>query len=210
MTNKERWDMNFELVKEYLDEFGRFPNSNESFKNTNIGNWLFRQGYLYRKGKLKQYKIDKLKNINFPFNLRHQMAVNRNTKWEYHVKLFLEFNDKYGRFPCTNDTYKGYDIGGWINYLRNNKAKLSKERIEQLDSIGFIWSSNEYQWMKKYNLLKEYIEEYGKQPSNRTIYKGENLGTWCMSQRGSKKGYLSCKLTEERIQLLDKLNFRWN
>lgn len=113
MTNKEKWDMNFELVKEYLDEFGRFPNSNESFKNTNIGQWLFVQGYLYRKGILKkQYKIDKLKSINFPFNLRAQITVDRNTKWEYHVKLFLEFNDKYGRFPCTNDTYKGYNIGG--------------------------------------------------------------------------------------------------
>ena len=29
------------------------------------------------------------------------------------------------------------------------------------------------------NLLKEYVNEYGKLPTHRTVYKEQNIGIWC-------------------------------
>lgn len=206
----KQWNETFDLTKEFVTEFGRFPNSTESFKGVNIGFWLFTQGYLYRKGELKEWRSEKLKTIYFPFSLKGQKIMSLEERWQKNFKLLVEFNDKYGRLPYTCDTFKGHNIGKWVNYLRSNKRKLTYEQIEQLDSVGFIWDMNNYLWMSKYNLLKEYINKFGKLPSVRTIYKNVNLGLWCCTQRQIRKHTCTGLLTEERIQLLDKVNFRWN
>lgn len=212
VTWDKSWNKKFELTKDFLKVFGRFPNSNETYKNHNIGYWCYLQRYMYKKGTLKEWRYDKLKTIDFPFNIKESVLAKGNKRWNEMFELMLEFRDKYNRLPYTNDTFKGENIGNWCIRQRilRKENHIREDRIKALDSIGFVWDINNYLWMEKYNLLKEYIQEYGKQPSTRTVYKGENLGSWCLVQRGTRKGYFKGKLTEERIQLLDKINFRWN
>lgn len=207
-----KWDNTFDIVKEFVTEFGRFPNSAESFKDTNIGYWCYLQRYLFKNGRLKQWRIDKLQSINFPFNIKSPINLKNEAKWEKTFDLMVEFKDRYGRLPYSYERFKKVELGTWCTYQRVRKRDnlLEQSRIDSLNSIGFIWDLDEYLWMVKYNLLKEYIEEFGKQPSTRTIYKNERLGSWCMVQRGCRKGYFKGKLTQERIELLDKVNFRWN
>ena len=206
-----RWDNTFDIVKEFVMEFGRFPTSSEKFKGIDVGHWCYKQRDIFKNGKLKQWRIDKLESIDFPFNIKSPTCIKHNKKWEQTFNLMVEFKDEYGRLPYSFETFKHVNLGTWCAYqrVRNKKNLLEQSRIDALNSIGFIWDLDEYLWMCKYNLLKEYIEEFGKQPSVRTVYKDVNLGAWCMVQRGCDRGYFKGKLTEERVQLLDKINFRW-
>lgn len=207
-----KWDNTFDIVKEFVTKFGRFPNSTESFKDTNIGYWCYLQRYLFKNGRLKQWRINKLQSINFPFNVKIIVTMRNEVKWKNTFNLMIEFKERYGRLPYSHEKFKNVDLGTWSAYqrIKNKRNLLEQYKIDLLNSIEFIWNLDEYWWMFKYNLLKEYIEEFGKQPSNRTIYKNERLGSWCSTQRQIRKHTCTGSLTEERIQLLDKVNFRWD
>jgi hypothetical protein len=57
-----------------------------------------------------------------------------------------------------------------------------------------------------YNLLIDYCEEYGRFPTGRLCYKGEQLGIWIGAQRGAKRGKNARKLGPERIAALEKVH----
>jgi superfamily II DNA or RNA helicase len=63
-------------------------------------------------------------------------------------------------------------------------------------------------WGGKYYLLCQYAEENNgnSNPLSRLVFRGENIGEWTTKQRTSRKKGL---LTEEKIDLLNKINFDW-
>ena len=93
---------------------------------------------------------------------------------------------------------------GW--YSRNTflKGKISTDRINLLESIGFSWDPLEEEWQTKYKELQTYKEKYG----NIDIPQGHpSLGLWVGTQRTRyKKG----KQTKNRIVLLENLGFIWD
>ena len=57
------WDQNFNLLKEFISKYNRSPKQKESYKYIKLGSWCEMQKIYYRKGKLSQERIDKLKEI---------------------------------------------------------------------------------------------------------------------------------------------------
>jgi hypothetical protein len=103
-------------------------------------------------------------------------------------------------------------LGIWVrqqrwNYNYNNK-RLSVDRIERLESIGFVWSIYG-NWMKNYNRLVVYKEKY-KSMHVPLSYNGDNqlphLGHWVSTQRGA---YTKGKLLKSRVKRLNSINFIW-
>tara|TARA_B100000700_G_scaffold321896_1_gene422159 strand:+ start:548 stop:1276 length:729 start_codon:yes stop_codon:yes gene_type:complete len=67
---------------------------------------------------------------------------------------------------------------------------------------------NNSQWLSWYKLLKDFRKEFpDRWPKAVEKYNNVNLGSWCLMQRRTKK---INKITKERIQLLDDINFTWN
>lgn len=86
---------------------------------------------------------------------------------------------------------------------------MKKERIKLLDKIGFDWTemqNDEGKWMTKYNDVKKLIP-VGENLCTFT-FNNETHPRWLHEQRASRrKGYR--RMTEERIELLDKIGFDW-
>lgn len=90
------------------------------------------------------------------------------------------------------------------------QTTLTDERIEKLESIGFIWDLNEFRWNEKLQQLRDYAEENGGTCNVPQSY-GE-LGDWCETQREQyvlKRNGKSTFLTHEREKALTKLGFTW-
>ena len=98
-------------------------------------------------------------------------------------------------------------------------GRLTDERIQRLENLGFVWSLRD-DWMKHFEELKLYKQEFGhcnvpaRYPSNR------RLGIWVSAQRQQYKILKSAEfeetkkqrpssLTQERIELLNRLGFTW-
>jgi hypothetical protein len=72
---------------------------------------------------------------------------------------------------------------------------LTPERLDLLNSLGFVWDSHEVNWAEKYQALVEYKKEKGdcNVPSN---YVHKKLATWVKVSAAQRKLNLSTeKLT---------------
>ena len=200
----KQWDDNFELYKEFKDEHGREPKGNEIYKNVRIGNWCSNQRVFYKKEKLQQNRFELLQEKGFIFSSRNEQFENR---WNYKFQLYKEFKELYGREPKNTEIYKNEFLGKWcVRQKENNdNGKLSEEKYKLLSSVNFNFdSSSNYQWNKKYELYKEFKQQYAREPMYSEEYKNINLDDWCRYQRKLNK---ENKLNEEYKRLLKEACF---
>jgi len=108
---------------------------------------------------------------------------------------------------------------------------LTEDRVKLLDEIGFDWRyhpckremsskatsrSHHYTpWKMRLDELKEYKKKYGNCDVPRNWPENQPLSKWVSKQRIQHKLYLlnggagNCHLTEERINLLNEIEFDW-
>lgn len=202
-----QWEKNLNLFKEYIDKYGKYPGTKESYKGVNLGNWIesIRYSYAMNKSnenakfimKLTEDRIKQLEEINFEF-----------TDWEINFKLLKEFKEEYGRFPKYGEIYKDFNIGFYVCNLRNRYNKddryIRKELVEALEEIGFNLSNKQYNtWYNNFKILKEFKEEYGRLPLNREVYKGVKIGIWLMNHKKYDRD------NPERKQLLQSIGVKF-
>ncbi len=112
----------FGILKEFKEEYGRFPYIDEKYKGVNLGNYCL---------KLLHSNIDdntkkELVSIGFPLDEEYYM-------WNVQFSLIKEFMEKYNKIPDSNDSYKGFDMKRWIDdQLLTCKIDY---RIEALQSL---------------------------------------------------------------------------
>lgn len=122
--------------------------------------------------------------------------------WDFNFELLKEYAEKYHAFPDGNTSYEGVLIGKWSIQQRvlNNQSKLSKARVEKLNSIGFPWDANEASWQSFFDDLKAITESLGHFPK-KPDYPAEkiNLYGWVTTQ---KSKYRNGELDEDKAEKL--------
>lgn len=74
-----------------------------------------------------------------------------------------------------------------------------------------VSSKSQKNWIKKYRKLEEYYKKYGNiDVSQGYEIDGIKLGTWLREQRKAYYGKGECKITREKIALLDFLGIKWD
>ena len=185
------WQSNFEKLKEFKKKYGHF---NLNTKTTSLGKWCMIQRKNYRKGDLLQTRVDLLNSIGFDWDPLE-------TEWQDKFKELKEFKKENGH---ANPLIKTL-LGRWCLTQRSNfrKGKLSQERINLLNSIGFDWDPLETDWQNWFKQLKEFKNKNG---NKFPPFHKSSLGRWCLLQRSNyKKG----KLSKDRIELLESIGFEW-
>jgi len=95
----------------------------------------------------------------------------------------------------------------WVDTQRQayKKGKLSEERINLLNGIGFEWERR-VGWDKRFEQLKRYKKDHGDCNVPRKYKANPQLGEWVHEQR---KLYKNGKLPKERIESLQGIGFSW-
>lgn len=86
---------------------------------------------------------------------------------------------------------------------------ITQSRIDQLNSIGFVWNRMGTAWTQSFENLKKYRTENGHchVPVN---YSDKTLFRWIAKQRKKYKNHREGKkpsLTEEQVKLLEEIDF---
>ena len=163
-----------------------------------LGSWVGTQRSI--KDTLTPERIERLEALGFvwdPFKER----------WEEGFDKLQAFKEREGHCSVPDKHKEGeYPLGTWVSRQRVKKDKLTPERIERLDALGFVWDSIKEQWEEGFDKLQAFKEREGhcRVPAK---YEegGFNLGSWVGTQRSIKD-----TLTPERIERLEALGFVWD
>ena len=201
--DEKLWDSILEVLIDFKEEFGRFPKSTENHKSIQIGRWLSRQKVSFNKGALPKNRIDKLESIGFSFDKKSDLDKKR---WDSNFEVLEEYYNKFNSLPGQHVVYKGVTIGRWLANQKQRYLvdKLTDERIEKLESVGYEFI-NIYTtlWDSRFELLKEFKEEFGRLPKSKETYKGVKIGYWTSNQR---KAYINkAKFSKEKIRKLKSI-----
>jgi hypothetical protein len=143
--------------------------------------------------------------------------------FEKHFKDLLAFKEKFQHcnVPRRHLHEGNMSLGAWCSNMRTayNQPyrKISKDRIERLQDIGFKWQVGDYYkapFEKRYEELIAFNEKFGHCNVSQK-YQGirSPLGTWCSNTRAKykliKKGKTNLNLTPARIERLEEIGFHW-
>lgn len=94
-----------------------------------------------------------------------------------------------------------------------DKTYITKERIQKLDDIHFLWSIYDAQWYEKYAELKQYYKIHGNTMVPARYVGNYSLARWVERHRYEYRKRMEHKphqLTDERMELLNQLDFVWD
>jgi len=200
------WDGRFEELNRYKEKYGNCNVSRYDEENKQLANWVQNQRAAYKKNKLLPERIGSLQGIGFEWTLQNKV---KHVGWDVRFEQLEGYRKDHGDcdVPCR---YKSNpSLGHWVSLQRQlyKKGKLSEERTDLLDEIGFEWECHKIVgWDARFDQLVEYKEVNGncnvpdKYPAN------PQLANWVKNQRSDyKKG----KLAKERIESLQGIGFEW-
>ena len=108
--------------------------------------------------------------------------------------------------PFEEQLREAIRLNVWLRMQRARKreGKLSDERIEKLESIGFYWDKNKAFWDIGFNHAREYLKVHGnlKLSAHYECEDGFKLQNWLSNQKTKMK---NGKLSSEKVEKLKAL-----
>lgn len=206
-VKNSRWDIMFNELIKYKEKYNntRVPESYITDNNLKLGIWINRQRIEYHLNKLDKDKITKLNNIDMIWNAKKLVTE----KWDINFNLLKDYLKDNNKFPTSNYiTSDGIKLGSWVSRQRLLKNKLSKSKIDKLNSINFNWNILENQWNFFYNKAVLYYKKY----NDLCVYYAERkadekLRSWLSKQR---RLYNQKKLNKFKIKKLNDIHMIWD
>jgi hypothetical protein len=140
-------------------------------------------------------------------------------KWSHRFKELLQFHREFGHSAVPHTYPRNPQLARWVKRQRRQyklrcdgrPSTMTLERLQLLDSVGFVWDSHDVNWREKLAALDDFRRNHGhcNVPSN---YADKKLATWVKCQRRQYKLHTDKKasaMTEDRIQELAKRGFEW-
>lgn len=140
--------------------------------------------------------------------------------WDRHMKDLRSFRaeNNHCHVPLNHTAYP--KLGLWVKEQRRHytlmkqgkQSHMTKDRIAELDSIGFCWDTHEATWLERLRELSEFREKHGNCVVPTNFSDNPKLSTWVHHQRRQYKKFMEgkpCHITEKRIQALESLGFVW-
>ena len=136
--NNERWDDMFAELIAYRAKYG---DCNVPFgwpENPRLGSWVQRQRTFRKLSTITQDHFERLDKIGFVWRGQEEA-------WESKYAALVEYQREHGhcRVPTPSKEYSS--LSRWISVMRGHKkrGKLSEERIQRLDELGFVWDGRQ-------------------------------------------------------------------
>jgi len=201
------WQQMFKRLGQFKEQYGH-THVTETYKDSQLHNWLVYQRKLYWKGKLHHSKIELLKNYGVDMKNK---TINR---WDDKFAKLVEFKKEHGHLLVCESYGADRRLINFVKGLRRTKGKISKLRRNELEKLGFDWNPEQTvttmlnkeraskQWLQRFEELRAYKNRFGTTYIATTSKSHKSLAIWVCAQRNSVD-----KLAKEQIQLLERINF---
>ena len=137
-------------------------------------------------------------------------ANTKHASWDEMYQRLVEYKSITGNANVPRNFDQDPKLGTWVHTQRKvyNRNKMSVERADLLNSIGFEWGARSSTWNDMYLRLVAYQKVHnGDANVPRNYDQDAQLGNWVHNQR---KAYKNSKMPREHETLLNSIGFNWN
>ena len=202
-----KWQEMYDQLKAYYSQHGHSRVPQKWDENPKLSNWIIVQRRRYMDNKMRLDRKKKLDELHFVWDFKEVY----DDQWEEKYLILLNFVKQNGhcKVPLT---YHDQKLAGWVDRQRTmkSKGKLSAERCQNLDELGFIWDCTELQekqWEERFDQLVAYKQTYQDCMVPVNWKKNKQLGIWVGAQRTLEKNN---KLDADKKARLQELGFVWH
>jgi hypothetical protein len=134
------------------------------------------------------------------------------------LSVLADYRKLHGHCTVPDRYSENTKLGAWVGTQRRNyrlraegkTSSMTLSRIQELESLGFEWSSHGTLWEVRLSELADdrKIHQHCNVP--RCYSENIKLGTWVGTQRTNYRLHLEAKpslMTTSRIQALERLGF---
>ena len=193
------WDEMFSVLLKFKEKKGHCNVTRDWIENPDLSYWVSKQRDNYRKGLLSPDRIKRLEQIGFIWDTIEN-------SWEENYSALVEFKSANGHCDVPDKWPTNLKLSHWVSKQRSDwkKKRLSADRTEMLNAIGFTWDPNDAVWNKMFGMLQEYKKNNGHCDVPRSWSENIKLSSWVAHIR---KLWKEGKLSHERIKQLESLSF---
>ena len=199
------WEERYSELEEFYTHHGHsnvMPSASNHNSNDSLAYWVSRNRR--QASSLDPERVQKLNELDFVWSMVDY-------QWQIRFQELLDYRDEFGDF---NVPVKYKTLGQWALKQRRQykKQTLPQNRLEQMQSIGFIWDIREWQFQTNLEKLRQFKETHGH--LNVTFHEEGGIGPWYYSQRKQYVQYLksngdktSSVFTPSRRKALEEIGF---
>ena len=193
------WDEMFSALLKFKEKKGHCNVQRAWPENPDLSYWVSTQRGNYRKGSLSSDRIERLEQLGFIWNTIEN-------SWEENYSALIGFKRATGHCDVPDKWPINLKLSHWVGKQRSDwkKNRLSSDRIERLNAIGFTWDPQDAVWNKMFGMLAEFNKNNGHCNVPRNWSENIKLSSWVAHIR---KLWKEGKLTRERIKKLELLGF---
>lgn len=170
--------------------------------NPQLFTWCSTQRYAYVNSRLLPDRIERLEQIGFVWRPI-------DAAWEEMFAALTTYKQNYGDCIVPKEWSQNQVLARWVVKQRMDyrEGRLSSERSQRLDELGFAWDPFASVWDEFFAALSIYKQKHGDCDVPREWPGNSKLGKWCAHQRTA---YQKGKLSADRIHQMERLGFAWN
>ncbi|MCU7667753.1 Helicase associated domain protein [Bacillus thuringiensis] len=199
-TRNHYWETMLSSLLKYKERYGNCLVPSDYSENSKLAIWVKSVRMRFKRGYLTEIEVKTLNDLGFVWNTI-------DSSWENMFQQLVEYRKKYGDCFVPSDYPENRSLGNWVFNIRSkySENKLSIEKINKLNEIGFVWNVSKHVWNLKYNELLLFKKTHG----NLLVEKKHNtqLFHWVLRQRNN---YKQGKLATEKFEKLNDIGFIWN
>ena len=194
------WMKHYEDLLRFQKEYDKLcPGPKDGLPQ--LYHWCKNQRRFHKNGTLPKNRTLLLEQAGFTW-------VTSNVTFDERLAQLTAFGEAHGTLHVSQVKYsknsEEHKLSRWVNEMRRlyNENRLSLDRIEKLNKIGFIWNMEDERFAKNLKKLKRYYSENGNFDVPQTgRYK--KLGEWVAQVRcrGLSKPHY--------IRALNEIQFTW-
>ncbi|CAJ1956455.1 unnamed protein product [Cylindrotheca closterium] len=140
-------------------------------------------------------------------------------KWKSSFQRLINFKNEFGHCCVPHSYSADAALARWVKRQRhqynkfignNGSSTLTTSRLEQLESVGFVFHSHAAAWFERIDELKDFQQSSGHCNVPSTYPENPALATWVKSQRRQYKlrvSGLQSTMTMDRFGVLHSMGF---
>lgn len=204
--NERAWQEKYHQLVAFRKEHGHCFVPVNWKENPSLGCWISTQRGLEAKGKLAPEKKKSLDRLGFVWRKDALRKLNElyESQWEENYEKLKSYHKRFK--TCQVSLKIDPSLQRWTSIQRRlyNENKLSGDRVNKLNKLGFPWNIQRAYWTKMYRSLVDFHRRFGHLKVPWGWEEDQHLAPWVQRTRLNKH-----ELDPQKIKLLNAIGFDW-